>query len=241
MVLRCAAMLANLTRRPAALLLDAGDTVIFFDGRALAAVLSEHGLALDPRQLEAAQLQAKQRYQALVMSGAGHEDGWSVVIQDTMVGAGVERERARELLVPVRRAHDELYLWRRVAPGLPEALARAQAAGIKLVVVSNSEGRLAYVLEHLGLARYFDAVLDSQLEGVQKPDPEIFRRALERVGVSADRALMAGDIPEVDMRGAQRAGIAGVLIDPEGRHAGGEWERAESVVVLIDALLKLPA
>jgi HAD superfamily hydrolase (TIGR01662 family) len=230
-----------LTRRPAALLLDAGDTLIYFDGRALADVLALHGVSADPERLQAAQHAAKQRYQALVMSGGQHEDGWSVIIEDTLVSAGVERERARELLVPVRRAHDELYLWRRVAPGLPEALARAQAAGIKLVVVSNSEGRLAYVLEYLGLARYFDAVLDSQHEGVQKPDPEIFRRAIERVGVSADRALMAGDIPEVDMRGAQRAGIAGVLIDPEDRHAGGEWARAESVVVLIDALLKLPA
>src|SRR5690242_3045610 len=100
-------MFANWTRRPAALLLDAGDTVIFFDGRALAAVLAEHGLTLDPQRIEAAQLDAKKRYQALVMSGAGHEDGWSVVIQDTMVGAGVERERARELLAPVRRAHDQ--------------------------------------------------------------------------------------------------------------------------------------
>lgn len=234
-------MLANLKRRPAALLLDAGDTVVFFDGGALAAVLSEHGLTLDPLQLEAAQLQAKQRYQALVMSGAGHEDGWSVVIQDTMVGAGVERERARELLAPVRRAHDQLYLWRRVPAGVPEALARARDAGIKLAVVSNSEGRLAYVLDHVGLGGYFDAILDSHHEGVQKPDPEIFRRALARVAVTADRALMAGDIPEVDLRGAARAGVAGVLIDPDGRHTGGEWPRTESVPQLVDALLALPA
>jgi putative hydrolase of the HAD superfamily len=234
-------MLESLTRRPAALLLDAGDTLIFFDGHALAEVLAQHGHSVDPARLQAAQHAAKQRYQALVVSGGQHEDGWSVIIEDTLVSAGVERGRARELLGPVRRAHDELYLWRRVAVGLPEALARAQAAGIKLVVVSNSEGKLAYVLDHVGIGHYFAAVLDSQIEGVHKPDPEIFRRALDRVGVSADRALMAGDIPEVDLRGAAGAGIAGVLIDPEGKHVGGPWPRAESVVAVIDALLALPA
>ncbi|HMI93384.1 MAG TPA: HAD-IA family hydrolase [Polyangiales bacterium] len=234
-------MLESLTRRPAALLLDAGDTLIFFDGRALAEVLARHGHSVDPARLQAAQHAAKQRYQALVVSGGQHEDGWSVIIEDTLVSAGVERESARGLLAPVRRAHDELYLWRRVPAGLPEALARAQAAGIKLVVVSNSEGKLAYVLDQVGIGRYFAAVLDSQIEGVHKPDPEIFRRALDRVGVSADRALMAGDIPEVDLGGAAGAGIAGVLIDPEGKHAGGPWPRAESVVAVIDALLALPA
>ena len=233
-------MPARFTRRPAALLLDAGDTLVFFDGRALAEVVAEHGERVDPLRVEEAQHAAKRRYQAMVKSGIAHEDGWAVVICDTMVGAGLSSERARELLPHVRRAHDVLYLWRRVPAGLSEALARAKAAGIKLAVVSNSEGKLAYVLDHLGLGRRFDAVLDSAIEGVQKPEPEIYRRAIERLAVAAERALMAGDIPDVDLGGAAAAGIAGVLIDPDGRHVGGPWPRVESVAALIDELLALP-
>lgn len=233
-------MLASWTRRPAALLLDAGDTFIFFDGHALAEVLSELGASAEPAALEAGQLVAKRHYQSFVAAGGQHEDAWSVIISDTLVAAGIELERARPLLAPIRRAHDAFYLWRRVPAGLPEALGRARAAGIKLAVVSNSEGKLAYVLGRLDLAQYFEAILDSQLEGVQKPDPEIFLRAVARCGTTVDRALMAGDIPDVDLRGAAGAGIAGVLIAPPGQHSDAAWPRFPSVAALIDALLALP-
>jgi HAD superfamily hydrolase (TIGR01662 family) len=233
-------MLASDKRRPAALLLDAGDTLIFFDGQALAAVLAGHGVHAEPARLEAALHGAKLQYQAFVVAGGQHADGWWVVIEETLVGAGVERERARGLLAAVRSAHDTLNLWRRVPAGLPEALARARDAGIKLAVVSNSEGKVAEVLHHVGIGRYFDAILDSELEGVRKPDPEIFRRALARIGVSADRALMVGDTPEVDLGGAAGLGIAGVLVDPEARHLDSPWSRTESVRELIDAILALP-
>jgi putative hydrolase of the HAD superfamily len=56
--------------------------------------------------------------------------------------------------------------------------------------------------------------VDSALEGVRKPDPEIFRRALARMGVSAERAIYAGDIPSVDVDGAHAAGMQAALIDP---------------------------
>jgi putative hydrolase of the HAD superfamily len=233
-------MLAGVERRPAALLLDAGDTLIFFDGRALAEVLSELGVSADPARLEQGQLVAKQRYQALVASGGQHEDGWSVIVRTTLISAGVAEARVPELLAPIRRAHDAFYLWRRVPAGLPEALGRARAAGIKLAVVSNSEGKLEYVLRRVGLAQCFDAILDSQLEGVQKPDSEIFLRAVQRCGTTVDRALMAGDIPDVDLRGAAAAGIAGVLIAPPDQHPGASWPRCESVASLVDALLVLP-
>jgi putative hydrolase of the HAD superfamily len=100
---------------------------------------------------------------------------------------------------------------------------------------------LAVLLERVGLAAHFEVVLDSQLEGVQKPDPEIFRRALERMGIAAGRALYAGDIPEIDVLGARAAGMSGVLIDAAGRYSDEQgWSRVPSVAALIDALLALP-
>jgi FMN phosphatase YigB (HAD superfamily) len=54
---------------------------------------------------------------------------------------------------------------------------------------------------------------------VEKPDPRIFRLALERAGVGPDEAVYVGDLYSVDIRGARAAGIEAVLLDP-GRHWG---------------------
>ena len=82
---------------------------------------------------------------------------------------------------------------------------------LKLGVVTNGQSvRQRRKLAALGLERVFDAVLVSDEEGVRKPDPEIFRRALERCGVAASHALFVGDHPVADVEGAQRAGLQAV-------------------------------
>jgi putative hydrolase of the HAD superfamily len=163
-----------------------------------------------------------------------------VLVRELLTLAGLGPDAARSALPVLRRMHDDLNLWRRVPPELPPALARARDAGLRLGVVSNSEGRLASVLERLGIGAYFEVVVDSQLEGINKPDPEIFRRALARMQVLPERALYAGDIPEVDVLGARAAGMQAVVIDPFDHHAGSAWPRVPSTAVLIDALLALP-
>lgn len=235
-------MIANLElpERPDALLLDAGDTLIFFEASAVAAALTDAGFAVPIAALAAAAHPAKRQYQARLARGDSHEDGWSVLMNEVLVRAGVDADRARAVLPELRRVHDEFYFWRRVPEGLPGALQRARAAGLRLAVVSNSEGRLASVLERVGLAPYFEFVVDSHFEGVHKPNPEIFRRALVRLEVDGSRALYAGDIPEVDVLGARAAGMAGVVVDAFDDYAGSDWPRVRSVQALIDTLLALP-
>ncbi len=232
----------TLTRRPQALLLDAGDTLIFFDAEAVADVLRIGGLSLAAERLDAALHLAKRAYQARLALGHHHEDGWNVLMHELLVLAGATDAGARAQLPALRRAHDEQYFWRKVPVGLCEALGRASAAGIRLAIVSNSEGRLRAMLERVGLLHFFELVIDSHLEGVQKPDPEIFRRALVRLGVHAERCVYAGDIPEVDVRGAERVGMHGVLVDTAGAYQDrADVPKVVSVAALIDVLLALPA
>jgi putative hydrolase of the HAD superfamily len=232
----------TLRHRPRALLLDAGDTLLFLDCHAVAATLAELGERVEAARLEATVLDSKRAYQALLSSGRGHEDGWSVLVRAMLTGAGVGAERALELLPALRAVHDDFYFWRRVPPELPRALALARASGLRVGVISNSEGRLESVLSRVGLREHFELVVDSHLEGVSKPSPEIFRRALERMGVLPEHALYAGDIPEVDVLGARGAGMHGVLVDAFDHYAGRtEWPRVRSVEQLIHELLQLPA
>jgi putative hydrolase of the HAD superfamily len=62
-------------------------------------------------------------------------------------------------------------------------------------------------IECMGLAPLFDAIVISEAEGVRKPDPRIFERALERCGVRADESMFVGDHPEIDIQGAVAAGL----------------------------------
>jgi len=77
----------------------------------------------------------------------------------------------------------------------------------KLAVVSNFYGNLESVLEGEGIRDLFEFVADSGREGVVKPSPLIFRRALDAVSVKPSQALMVGDSLERDMRGAESLGM----------------------------------
>ena len=71
----------------------------------------------------------------------------------------------------ILREHRASNAWRRVGTGVREALTRLRAAGCKLAVVSNSEGTIEQMLIEIDLREVFDAVVDSTVVGVTKPDP----------------------------------------------------------------------
>ena len=108
-------------------------------------------------------------------------------------------------------------------PDVEETIARLQAAGLLLGVVSNFEAWLEQLLESLGIAPSFDVRVISGVEGMEKPDPAIFRLALDRAGVAPQESVYVGDNPAFDTRPAEHLGMLGVLIDRRGRfpdHAG---------------------
>lgn len=95
----------------------------------------------------------------------------------------------------------------RPAAGAREAVAALRAAGLELACVANWDVGLREHLERLELEGSFREILSSAEAGAEKPDPEIFRLALSRLGVPAARALHIGDDP-VDEEGARAAGLA---------------------------------
>lgn len=94
-----------------------------------------------------------------------------------------------------------------------------RARGLRLGVVSNWDRRLRAIAEGLGLADLVDFLVISAEAGVRKPDPAIFRLALEKAGAGPEEALHVGDLEEEDVEGARRAGIRAVRIE-RGRGAG---------------------
>ncbi|HXX40915.1 MAG TPA: HAD-IA family hydrolase [Chthoniobacterales bacterium] len=78
----------------------------------------------------------------------------------------------------------------------------------QLAVVSNFDGRLRMILEHLGISKFFSHVFVSSEMGADKPDPEIFRRALRSMKLEPSDALHVGDDPERDWKAATSAGLS---------------------------------
>ena len=99
---------------------------------------------------------------------------------------------------------------------------------VPLYVVSNWDIELEKVLEDLGWAGYFDGIVASAVLGVEKPRREIFDEALRLAGISPDRAVMVGNDPVSDVRGAFEAGVDSVFV------ARKDLEAPEATYVLPD-------
>ena len=94
-------------------------------------------------------------------------------------------------------------------PGILEEL----APRFRLAVISNFDGRLRLILQHLGISKFFSQVFISSELGADKPDPEIFRRALNLIDLNANEVLHVGDDPERDWKAAKAAGLLVFRLD----------------------------
>ena len=93
-------------------------------------------------------------------------------------------------------------------PDVRGTLEALRASGLKLGLITNGSVRMqSRKLECLSLSSAFDTIVISAAEGVSKPDPEVFARALTRLQVDAARSVFVGDHPDVDIAGARAAGM----------------------------------
>jgi putative hydrolase of the HAD superfamily len=88
----------------------------------------------------------------------------------------------------------------------------ALADHCRLGIVSNFYGNLDRVCADVGLASFFDVVVDSARVGVTKPDARIFRHALDTLGVPPAAAVFVGDSLPRDMAGARQLAMPHVWV-----------------------------
>ncbi len=117
------------------------------------------------------------------------------------------------------------------APVLAE-LARRYRLGI----VSNFYGNLERVCADVGLARFFDVVVDSTRVGATKPDARIFRHALDRLGAEPASAVFVGDSLPRDMAGARALGMPHVWMVEPGSPPGASCCPHDPVIQSLEAL-----
>ena len=110
-------------------------------------------------------------------------------------------------------------------------MAALQEHGIRMAVVSDIHYDIREHFRRHDLDRYVDVYVLSFEHGCQKPDAEMFSRALDALAVSADRALMVGDTPAHD-GGAADVGIQTYILP-------GPFRSGRREPLGLDAVLRL--
>lgn len=222
--------------------LDAGNTVIFLDHARLARLAN-----VDLERLIVAEGEAKRLLStpaAMVDPDWAERDrpgaaGWGRTVATMLARAGVPEASLPGLLSTVWASHVDFNLWSVVPRGFTGAMSALRAKGIKVAIVSNSEGMLDRLFDQLGILSSFDALVDSGKVGFEKPDPRIFEIACAQTGIAAARALHLGDTYATDVVGAMNAGMRAALIDPFGHYEGMyvDVPRVPGVVEVAEALI----
>lgn len=122
-----------------------------------------------------------------------------------------------------------------IFPGTIETLKALKSNDHELHIITNGFKEVQGIkLENSGLRDYFDVIVCSEEVGKNKPAPEVFHRATTLASANPKESIMIGDDYKVDIVGAERFGMKGILFDPLKSYRDGthDWQ--------IDSLDKIP-
>ncbi|MGA7274958.1 MAG: HAD-IA family hydrolase [Candidatus Udaeobacter sp.] len=203
-----------------AIFFDAAGTLFFLTktvGDHYAYVGREVGLDLDAQELDRAFHTAwkeMRRRSAIEVPRENDDKGWWRELVDLVLDqvAPSLNEFDRDNFFEVAYEHfAEANVWE-LYPEVPGVLEKLQPR-FQLAVVSNFDGRLRFILEHLDISKYFAYVFVSSELGADKPDPEIYRRTLRVLKLNPNEVLHVGDDPERDWNAANEAGLLVFQLD----------------------------
>lgn len=146
---------------------------------------------------------------------------WTYLYRRLLGELGMENDELAEELYRTFSSTSSYRLFDDTLPVLNEL----QAGGYRLGLISNFDGWLENLLVELDVGKLFDVTVISGVEGVEKPDPAIYRLALERAAVEPQQALHVGDSPALDIEPALEVGMHAVLID-RARHYSDDSHRS---------------
>jgi putative hydrolase of the HAD superfamily len=219
-----------------AVFFDAGETLVYAHPsfpELLSTVLRDEGMEADPEAIREALPQVAEVF----TRATERRELWSTSPERSRrFWAGVYRTLLGELGLPfttgvagrLYSVFTDVSNYRLFPDALP-VLRKLREAGLRMGLISNFEEWLERLLEAVEVTTFFDVRVISGIEGIEKPDPEIFRVALERLGARPEESVYVGDNVTYDVEPAREVGMTGVLLDRRGRYADFEGPRIESL------------
>jgi HAD superfamily hydrolase (TIGR01509 family) len=215
-----------------AVFLDAGNTLVGLDYDTIARGIEAQGHAVSVPAVQAAEFRARVLFDPHRAAHRSTEtrDAFAVYVRYILEGLGIAWGADGErLAASLRTVNPPFGLWSVRLPEAQGALETLRELGLRLAVVSNSNGSVARLLKELDLARWLDLVVDSGVVGFEKPDPRIFHHAAAALGIEPREAVHVGDLYSVDVLGARAAGARAILLDPIGAWRVDDCPKARDV------------
>ncbi|MFC0476761.1 HAD family hydrolase [Robertmurraya beringensis] len=117
---------------------------------------------------------------------------------------------------------------------LTQTLEQLKSSHLLLGMITNGYGQFQMDnIKALGIEKYFDVILVSEWEGIKKPDPVIFKRAIDKLNVTPNQSIFVGDHPENDVKASQLVGMKGIWKEDY------QWDNVEADFIVND-LAELP-
>jgi HAD superfamily hydrolase (TIGR01549 family) len=219
------------------LFFDAGNTLVFPNFTLVSEKLAARGARVDPATLERAEQETRfQLDNPELVKSSNDNDRWSLYFETIFRRSGVtDQALISAVLEELRMIHRTSNLWEIVPPEVPLVLASLKGR-YRMSVISNANGTVRDKLRRVGLLDFFEAVLDSAEEGIEKPDPRIFQAAANRTGARMEQSLYIGDMYHIDVAGARAAGMDVVLLDPAGLHHDKPVRRIAGLGALVSSV-----
>jgi putative hydrolase of the HAD superfamily len=195
-----------------AVFLDVGGVLTLPAEAEAATFLTAHGAHGSPEEVERLHYLGMLAHdEATSSAGSGRP-----YLKGFLEAAGLSADLADAFDAAIRPAG-----WRPAIRSSLEALPALVATGVRLAIVSNSDGTLEERLVRAGVAQVGPgpgvalwALIDSGAVGIEKPDPRIFELALSACCVGPEAAVHVGDSRRMDVAGAMAAGIRPLHMDP---------------------------
>ncbi|MDQ5821750.1 MAG: HAD-IA family hydrolase [Actinomycetota bacterium] len=181
-----------------AVIFDLWDTLVLYD--------VEHSRAMERRIAERLGADPDQ-FHRVWRESRSERDGGSLA--DSFRSVGATDELLPELLELRRNAFREVAV---PQDGALETLRELRGRGFRLGIISVCSEEVAELWEETAFAGLFDSTVFSCSVGLRKPDPAIYRLALDELGVEPAEAMFVGDGANDELAGAQRVGMRAVLI-----------------------------
>jgi HAD superfamily hydrolase (TIGR01509 family) len=206
--------------------LDAGNTLVSMDLAWLIEELTRYGVLCELQELRRAEAAARPMLSSELERLKSTENQVTSLFYMRSILKGLKSASSmsdkelddiiKDLYKTLRAPGMIQRLWSNILKGVHEALESLQRRGLRLVVVSNSDGTVEEILIKVGLSRYFFSVVDSRVVGYEKPDPRLFYHALKLSDSEPETTIHIGDLYHVDVIGARSAGLHAALLDPFG-------------------------
>ena len=209
------------------MLLDVGGIFHLPDHKVIAGACERGGAAIDRDRIDLAHYTATTAFRTDYTGEMPWEQFWDryIDVYTTTLGVGEGDDTRADVVEHLHNEFTTAAIWRHLIPGSVDGLRAVAATGTRLGVISNADGTVGQRLREQevlqvgpGIGVEVECVIDSGEVGVSKPDPRIFRIALDAIGLEAGQCWYVGDMPGIDVVGARAAGLHVLVMDPFGVH-----------------------